>query len=124
MFAGFGGLAFLLAALGLHSLLAYEAARREQEFALRMALGASRQRILTAVIARGAALAVLGVALGLGLALGVSGPFQPLLFHQSARDPLILTGIAGVLIAVGCLSGALPAWRATRVDPSSTLRAD
>ncbi len=124
LFVAFGGLAFLLAALGLHSLLAYEGARREQEFGVRMALGASRGRILTVVVARGAGLALLGVAIGLALALAAARPFQPLLFHQSARDPLILSGIAVALVVVGCLASAVTAWRATRLDPSMTLRAD
>ena len=124
IFAAFGGLAIVLAALGLYSLLAYEAARREQEFGVRLALGASRERILASVVARGASLALTGVGIGLGLALAASGAFQPLLFHQSARDPAILAGVAALLVAVGGLASALPAWRATRLDPSLTLRAD
>lgn len=124
MFVAFGGLALLLAALGLHSLMAYEAARREQEFGVRLALGASRQRILTLVVGHGAALAIAGVGLGTVLALALSWPLEALMFHQSTRDPSVYAAAAFVLVACACLACAIPALRATRLDPVVPLRAD
>ncbi|MGQ0737025.1 MAG: FtsX-like permease family protein, partial [Acidobacteriota bacterium] len=124
MFVAFGGLALLVAALGLHSLVSYEVAQREQEFGVRLALGATRDQILGLVVGRGARLAAVGIAVGVVIALAASRPLEPLMFHQSARDPVVLLAVAGALIAFACFASAMPGLRATRVDPSVTLRVD
>jgi predicted permease len=123
-FAAFGGLALVLAVLGLHSVMAYESARRAQEFGVRLALGATPGRILRLVLGRGAALAAVGISIGSLIALAASGPFSALMFRQSARDPVIFSAVALVLLLAGCLACAWPALRATRLDPSDTLRAE
>lgn len=124
MFAALGGLALLVAALGLHSLVAYETAQREQELGVRLALGASRGRLLQLIVRQGTRLALYGVGAGLVLALAASGPLAGLMFQQSTRDPLVLGGIALLLVLVAAVASLVPGWRATRLDPASTLRAD
>ncbi len=124
VFVAFGVLALLLAAVGLHSLVAYEVAQREQEFGVRVALGASRRQVLQLVLARGTRLVLAGVAVGLVLALSASGPLDALMFHQSTRDPRVLAVVAVVLVAVASLASLAPGLRATRVDPTEALRAD
>ncbi|MEZ5420258.1 MAG: ADOP family duplicated permease [Vicinamibacterales bacterium] len=124
MFAVFGGLALVVALLGLHSLIAYESARRAQEFGVRLALGASRPRLLATVVGRGAGLALGGIAIGLALALAAAGRFDGLLFEQSARDPVVLGGVAVLLAGLAVAASAAPAIRAARLDPTITLRAE
>lgn len=124
MFAVFGGLAMLVAALGLHSLVSYETAQRRQELGVRLALGATQRGLLRLIVADGTRLALVGVALGVLLSLAVSGPMRALLFRQSPRDPAVLAGIALLLVAVAALASLVPAWRAMRLEPSATLRAD
>ncbi len=124
MFVAFGALALLVAVLGLHSLIAYEAARREQEFGVRLALGATRERLLAMVVGRGATLALAGIAVGLSLALAASRWFEGLLFEQSARDPIVLGAVALTLAGLATVASAIPALKASRLDPTITLRAD
>lgn len=124
MFVAFGGLALVVALLGLHSLIAYESARRAQEFGVRVALGATPARLLALVVGRGAGLAMAGVLVGLGLSLAAAGRFETLLFRQSARDPFVLGGVAVALALLALVASAAPAVRAARVDPTETLRAD
>ncbi|MEW6321598.1 MAG: ADOP family duplicated permease [Acidobacteriota bacterium] len=124
MFVAFGVLALAVAALGLHSVVSYEVAQRGQEFGVRMALGATRGRILWLVVGRGARLAALGVAIGVGLAVAGSGEIEALLFHQSPRDPAVIAGVALALLGIATLASAVPAMGATRVEPGMALRAD
>ncbi len=124
MFAAFGVLALVVAAFGLHSLVAYETAQREHELGVRMALGASRARLLALIVSQGTRLALAGVGVGLVLVLAGSGPLSGLMFRQSTRDPLILGGIALGLLAVAAVASLVPGWRVTRLDPAATLRAD
>jgi len=124
MFAAFGVLALIVAALGLHSLVAYETAQREHELGVRLALGASRSRLLRLIVTQGTRLAFFGVLAGLVLAIAASGPLSGLMFRQSTRDPVVLGGIALGLLAVAALASLVPGWRATRLDPAATLRSD
>jgi len=124
MFAALGGLALLVAALGLHSLVAYETAQREHELGVRLALGASQGQLLRLIVRQGTRLALYGVGAGLMLALAASGPLASLMFQQSTRDPLVLAGIALLLVLVAAVASVVPGLRATRLDPASTLRAD
>lgn len=124
MFAIFGVLSLVLTALGLYSVVAYEIAQRTHEFGIRIALGAKPKRILQMVIGEGLLIAVAGAACGVAIAMALARFIEPLLFHVSPRDPLTFALVSLVLIVISALASALPARRATRVDPVIALRAD
>jgi predicted permease len=124
MFVVFGGLALLLAAIGLYSVLAFNVSQRLHEIGVRVALGAQGHDIVGHVVTGGVRLALAGVALGLGVAIAGSHWIQPLLFDESPRDPAILVAVAAVLLMVSVLASVIPARRAMRVDPIRALRAE
>jgi ABC-type antimicrobial peptide transport system permease subunit len=124
MFLGFGGLALVLAAIGLYSVIAYDVAQRTQELGVRIALGARIGDLVRLVVGDGLRFALLGVAIGSGIALWASRWIGPLLFSESPRDPLVFGLATGVLLAAALLASALPALRASRVDPNVALRAE
>jgi putative ABC transport system permease protein len=120
----FSALALTLAALGLYGVLAYSVTQRRQEIGIRMAVGAQRADVLRLVLSGGLKLVVLGVVLGLAGALALTRLLQGLLFGVTGHDPLVFAGNAALLLVVATLACALPALRASRVDPMATLRAD
>jgi predicted permease len=124
MFVAFGALALSLAAIGLYSVIAYAVRQRSHELGVRIALGASVRNVVTMVVRQGLSFAVAGIVIGLALALWAGRWLQPLLFQQSARDPVIVSAAAGVLLLVALIATVKPAMRATRVDPTEALRAD
>jgi predicted permease len=124
MFVGFGGLALVLAAIGLYSVIAYDVAQRTQELGVRIALGARIGDLVRLVMGDGLRFALLGVAIGGGVALWAGRWIGPLLFSESPRDPLVFGLATGVLLAAALLASALPALRASRVDPNVALRAE
>ena len=120
--AFFGGLALLLAAVGLYGVVAHTVRARQTEIGLRMALGAAPSSILRLVFQR------VGVLIGVGIAVGLAGSLwavrfvEALLFQLEARDPVTFAGAAAVLVAVGVLAAWVPARRAARLDPAAVLR--
>ncbi|MGH7636695.1 MAG: ADOP family duplicated permease, partial [Gemmatimonadaceae bacterium] len=124
MFLGFGALALILAGLGLYSVIAYAVAQRTQELGVRIALGASIGALLRMIVGQGVAFGIAGILIGSVLALWAGRWLQPLLFEQSARDPVILLSVAAVLLLVAVIASIVPAVRATRVDPTTALRAE
>jgi predicted permease len=123
----FGALALLLAGLGLYGVTSYAVSRRRAELGIRMALGAAPAGVVRLVLRRVGLLVGLGIALGvgIGIAAGVlSSKFVgPLLYGLQAKDPLTFGVAAIVLAIIGALAGWIPARRASRIDPSSVLRA-
>jgi predicted permease len=118
----FGGLALLLAGLGLYGVTAYAVHRRRGELGIRMALGAAPERVVLLVLRRVALLVGTGVVLG-GLTGWWSAPLvQALLYGVDPRDPLVFAVAALVLAAIGALAGLVPARRAARINPVETLR--
>jgi predicted permease len=118
----FAAIAFLLAGIGLHGLLAFAVSSRTREIGLRIALGARRSEILAMVVRRGVVLALIGVALGAGLSLGTGQLLQSLLAGVSATDPQSFAAAIGLVVAMTVLGALLPALRATRVDPVVAMR--
>jgi putative ABC transport system permease protein len=120
--AFFGGLAMLLAGIGLYVVTSYAVSMRRTEIGVRMALGADAGRVVRLVVARVSWLLLAGVAVGTGLSLWASRYVQSLLFDLGPRDPVTLAGATAALIAIGVAAALLPAWRATRIDPVDVLR--
>jgi putative ABC transport system permease protein len=120
--ASFALVALALAVLGIYGVTSYGARRRTREVGIRMALGAERREILKMVVARGMKLALLGIALGLVLALSAARLFTSLLFEVSPADPVSFFAIALLLAASAFAASYLPARRAARLDPLTALR--
>jgi putative ABC transport system permease protein len=117
-----GGLALLLATVGLYAVMSYTISQGTREFGLRMALGAGAWTLLREVLSRGLALTGVGVLLGIVVALGTTRLLGNLLYRVSPRDPAAF-GSALVVMAVASLAACFwPAWRATRTDPARALR--
>jgi ABC-type antimicrobial peptide transport system permease subunit len=124
LFAGFAGVALLLAGIGIYGILSGVVAERTREIGVRSALGASRTAILALVGRQGMTLAILGIAIGLVGALLATRGIAVLLFGVTPLDPITYLSMIGLLALVSGLACWLPAWRATRVDPATTLRLD
>ena len=118
----FGGLALLLAGLGLYGVTSYAVTRRRTELGIRMALGAAPNRIVRLVLSRVLLLVGIGVLVGTGVSLWASRFVAALLYGLEPRDPTTLIGAIVVLASVGALAGLLPAWRASRIHPAVVLR--
>ena len=118
----FGGLALLLACIGLYGVLSYAVARRTNEIGIRMALGAERGTVIRMVLRETAVLIAIGLAAGVPASLACARLIQSKLFGLKPADPLTLAAALGIMIAVGTVSGYLPARRASKVDPLIALR--
>src|SRR6266566_5496827 len=122
LLAAFAGLALVLTAVGIYSVLAYTVRRRVREIGIRMALGASHSAVLKMVIADGLKPILLGVGIGFAAALALGRVVSSLLYGVHSTDPLTFAMVALLLVAVGLLATVVPAYRATRVEPIRTLR--
>jgi putative ABC transport system permease protein len=118
----FGGLALLLAALGLYGVTSYAVSRRRTEIGIRMALGAAPGGVVRMVLRRVALLVGAGVIVGAGVSLWASRFVTTLLYGLQPRDPATLVGAALVLSLIGAVAGWIPARRAARIDPARVLR--
>jgi predicted permease len=117
----FGGLALLLASIGLFGLMSYNVSRRTNEIGIRMALGAQGGDVLGMVMRESMALVAIGVAAGLTIALFAGRLLTTLLFGLPPRDPMTIGGAVAIMALVSALAGYLPARRASRVDPMIAL---
>jgi len=124
LFVAFGALALVVAAVGLYGVIAYNVAQRMHELGVRIALGAQTPDILRLVVGQGARFAVAGVLVGSSLALVASKWLQPLLFKQSAKDPMLYAFVGAVQLLVALAATTLPAMRAAKADPNKAIRAD
>jgi putative ABC transport system permease protein len=122
LLAVFAGIALVLAAVGIFGVMAYSVAQRTRELGLRIALGASRGRVLQLVLAHGVRLTLVGVAIGLAATFLLTRYVSSLLFNVPAYDPMTLVGVVAALIVISLCACYLPARRATLVDPIVALR--
>ncbi|HLK20264.1 MAG TPA: FtsX-like permease family protein, partial [Bryobacteraceae bacterium] len=119
-----GGMALLIGLVGIYGVISYSVSQRTREIGIRIALGAGRSEVTSLFLGHGFALALIGVACGLGAAAAASRALGSLLFGVSALDPLTYATVAaGIIAAVGAAS-YFPSLKATRVDPVQALRAD
>jgi predicted lysophospholipase L1 biosynthesis ABC-type transport system permease subunit len=120
----FGGVAVVLAAIGIYALMAYSVAQRTQEIGIRMALGADRAKIRRLVMWQGMRLAIAGLLLGTGAALGLTRLMESLLFGVKPWDPVALVAAPLLLTGVAMIAVWLPGLRASRVEPMEALRTE
>lgn len=119
-----GGLALLLASVGLYGVVSYAVVRRTREMGIRLSLGASPSDVLTLVVTGGMRMVVMGAGIGVVLALLAGGALSSFLIGVSGRDTATLVAIPAILLAVGFLASWIPARRAVRLDPSEVLRSE
>jgi ABC-type antimicrobial peptide transport system permease subunit len=124
LIGSFGGLALLLAVIGLYGVMAFQVAQRTREMGVRVALGASRRDVLRLVVGEGMRLVGIGLIAGLAAALPLSKSIAALLFDVTPRDLTVFATVPLLLGAAAALASYLPARRATRVDPVVALRGD
>jgi len=120
----FAGLGLLLASLGIYGVISYSVTRQTQEIGIRMALGATRERVQFGVISKTLRMALIGVAVGTAFSLLFAGAIRSMLFETQALDPLIFAGMIVLLTFVAFVAGYLPARRASRIEPMSALRSN
>src|SRR5690606_21305767 len=118
----FSAVALLLAAIGLYGVIAYAAIQRTHEFGLRLSLGAAPRRLLGMVLGQGLRLVLAGLAIGLAGAVLLGRLLASQLYGVAPLEPLVLAQLSGLLLLAGLAACLLPAWRASRVPPSTALR--
>ena len=124
LLVAFGVAALLLCAIGVYGVLAFGVERQRREMGIRLALGATRAAVTRAVVQRGVALAVIGIAVGVAVAAAITRSMESMLFGVTARDATSFTAAILVLLAITFVASYLPARRAAAVDPAATLRAE
>jgi putative ABC transport system permease protein len=124
LLGAFAGLALLLAAIGTYGVLTYMVAERRREIGIRMSLGADRSRVLAQIMKQGLVLTGVGVVAGLAGALGLNRLLASLLFGVQPTDATTLVAVTATIVLVAAIACALPAWRASRLDPNVILRDD
>jgi putative ABC transport system permease protein len=124
LFSLFGLLALVVAGIGIYSAIAYSVMQRSHELGVRIALGAQRVDIGRIVVGSGVRLVGGGVLIGVAAALVLGRLIESLLFETNSRDPIVLASVSATLLCVAIVAAALPAWRASRLDPVKALRAE
>ena len=124
LIGGFAVLALVLAAVGLHAVIAYSVTQRLREIGIRIALGAQAGEVAGLVMRQGAVLTVVGVALGVLGALAATRTMRSMLYDVEPGDPITIAAVGALLLAVSCIASAMPARRAVRVDPVEMVRAE
>jgi len=120
----FAGISMLLAALGIHGVVSFGVARRTREFGLRMALGSTPGQLTSMVIRHGLTIALIGLGAGMAGAAALALTMRALLYGVAPLDPVVMAGVAALLLAVALVANYAPARRATRIDPLQALHQD
>jgi putative ABC transport system permease protein len=124
VFISFAAAAILLAAIGIYGLVSYWVTQRTYEIGLRVAIGATRNRIVSMILAQGLRVALCGIVAGVIVALAVTRFLASLLYGVGATDPSTFAAVTALVLGVAITATAFPAWRASRVDPIKSLRVD
>jgi len=122
LLGAFAGLALLLAAVGIYSVLSYSVRRRVREIGIRLALGARVGDVLRMVVFEGMKPTIIGVAIGAGGALALGRVLSTLIYGVKPTDPITFLLVAFLLAAIALFASIIPAYRATKVDPIKALR--
>jgi predicted permease len=124
VFSAFGGIALLLAVLGVYGVKSYVVARRTREFGIRIALGAHPRALRWHVLREGGRITAIGIGIGLVLAVGAGRFLQGILYGVNSIEPVVLVTAPLILVGASLLASYIPALRATRVDPTVALRSE
>jgi ABC-type antimicrobial peptide transport system permease subunit len=124
MFGAFGGIALVLATVGVYGVKAYMVARRTREIGIRMALGAGRASVFTLIMWQGMLHTIVASVVGVGLALLIGRALSAMLYDVSPNDPFTLVGATALLALATLVACWVPARRATKVNPNTALRAE
>jgi putative ABC transport system permease protein len=124
VFVVFAIVALTLASVGLYGVVAHGVTERTHEIGVRIALGAEQRHVLGLVVRQGLSMAVIGMAIGIAGSIALSRSIQGMLFGVTATDPMTLVAVVATLLAVALVACYVPAWRATRVNPTMALRAE
>lgn len=124
LLTAFAAASLLLAGIGMYGTLAYLMSQRTQEFGVRIALGADARSVIGLVAREGAVLTAVGGVVGLAVALGLSGGLRGLLYGVAPTDGVTVAGVIALMVSVAMLAAGIPAWRASRVDPTIALRSE
>lgn len=124
LLAIFAAVALLVTLAGIGGVIATSVTQRTREFGLRMALGATRDSVLTMVLRQGLTLVAIGLVVGIAGAVGAGRVLSAYLYQTTTTDPVIFVGVAAVFIVAGILACLVPARRATTVDPLIALRSE
>jgi putative ABC transport system permease protein len=124
VFPSFAGAAILLAAIGIYGLVSNWVGQRMFEIGVRVAIGATRRRIVSMILGQGLRVALWGMAVGVAAALATTRFIGSLLFGVSATDPATFAAVAVFVLAIAALATSFPAWQASRIDPTRSLRVD
>jgi ABC-type antimicrobial peptide transport system permease subunit len=124
VFSAFGGIALLLAVLGVYGVKSYVVSRRTREFGIRIAIGAPPRALLWQVLREGGRITTVGIGIGLLLALGAGQLLHGIMYGVNRVEPVVLVTAPLILLAASLLASYIPALRATRVDPTVALRSE
>jgi putative ABC transport system permease protein len=124
LIVAFAVIALVLAAAGLYGVLTYLVIQRTSELGIRLALGARREQLLSAVLLDGIRPALLGLFIGLAGAAFAAGLIKSMLYQTEPLDPVVFAGVAAILLAVASIACIVPAWRASHLDPMQALRTE